>query len=271
MISDSLFVITIFFVRNPLDGPMPIVPMTHTESSLTCLLRIVAIRRDVTAYFRSTWRPLLPAVVAVLNVDDDSSTASSAGPHVFANLVSVAHRLLLCAFRERSARSLPATMIAVCQTVFDIGGFEALCYYIFNLLVLPNLLKILAGDHESTENEEVYRVDDIFTITNKYYDHSFWCAMAGRGQAFGPFPSLIWIIWRLFVYATNVEHVSLSSLTTTSFVGRRFKFKSKSLDLSGMLALLSVLLPANIYKICVAATVCRCCGYEVAQYCREAV
>lgn len=216
---------------------MPIVPMIYSESSLTCLLRIFAVRRDVTSYFRSIWRPLLPAVLAVMNVDDDANNASTAGPHVFANLMSVAHRLLLCVLRERSARSLPAAVIAVCQTVFDIGGFEALCNYVFNLLVLPNLLKILAGDHESTENEDVYRVDNAVTITNKYFDHLFWCEMAPNhesGQSFVPFPSLVWIIWRLFTYASNVEHVSLSSLTTKAFVGSRFKFKSKSLDISGI-------------------------------------
>ena len=213
---------------------MPLVPMIYAETSLTCLLRIFAVRRDVTSYFRSIWKPLLPAVLAVLNVDDDTNNASTAGPHVFSNLMSVAHRLLLCALRERSARSLPATVVAVCQTVFDIGGFEALCNYLFNLLVLPNLLKILAGDHESTENEEVYRVDDVVTITNKYFDHLFWCEM-DSGQSFSPFPSLLWIIWRLFTHASNVEHVSLSSLTTKAFVGSRFKFKSKSLDISGII------------------------------------
>lgn len=169
---------------------MPIVPMTDSETTLTCLLRVFSIRRDVTSFFRGIWKPLLPAALAVLNVDDSTSAATE-GPHVFANLVSIANRLIVCFFREKTAVSMPAIVIAVCQTVFDIGGFDALCNYLFHLLVLPNLIKVLAGDHDSAENEDIYRMEDAVVLVNKYYDHKFWCDMSFHPAHYPPEKVLI--------------------------------------------------------------------------------
>jgi hypothetical protein len=153
---------------NPMLNPMPVVPQVDLETVLASLLRIYAIRRDVTAYFRAIWRPVLPSTLELLKESDSNDSI------FFSNVWAVANRFLECTLSDKSMVVFPPIATAICRATHEVGDFEALHYYLLNLLILPNLLKILSGDHESVENEDIYRTENIENICNKYFDNSLW-------------------------------------------------------------------------------------------------
>eukprot|EP01034_Spumella_vulgaris_P021721 gene21721-27774_t len=215
----------------PLREPLPVVPSAASETVLTCLLRLYAVRRDVTSYYRTIWKPVIPAIIAVLNVDEFK------GPHVFGNLLSVANRLLECTLSTRSMIVFPATATAICRAMHEIGGALTMHAYLFNLLILPNLVKVLAGDHESAENECVYPLDKVQAFVDKYFDQSLWFSADVVAEerkssrfSFNPLRSLIWAVWRLYTHAVYLPSMALTTLTTAIFVGDRLP----GVDLSGV-------------------------------------
>lgn len=213
---------------DPLLSPMPTVPEVPSETVLASLLRVYAIRRDVTSYYRTIWKPILPGVVALLKHHGEAATDPNyhnSKPHVFSNIMAVAHRLLECTLSEKAVLIFPATATAVCRAVNEIGGKLAVHTYLFQLLILPNLLKVLAGDHESAENEDIYRVENVEEIVSKYYDSSFWFNKDPEGPALetetgilDPLRTLIWLVWRLYMCSVFMEDHTMTALTMKDFL-----------------------------------------------------
>lgn len=114
----------------PLLSPLPTVPEAKSETVLACLLRVYAIRRDVTSYYRTIWRPILPGVVALLKqhseAEKDPQSHHNIQAHAFANTIAVANRLLECTLGEKSILTFPPIATAVCRAVHEIGGQLAL-------------------------------------------------------------------------------------------------------------------------------------------------
>ena len=241
---------------DPLDCPLPTIPGTQAETVLACLLRTYAIRRDVTSYYRSIWKPILPGVVALLKQHGSSSSDHNNNPphnniesqqsqsskeHMFANTMAVAMRLLECTLNEKSIIIFPHIATAVCRAVHEIGGQLALHTYLFQLLILPNLLKVLAGDHDSTENEDIYRINNIQEIVNKYYDNSFWYKNPHKdknsNKPYGnieeddknppeemgildPLRLLIWLIWRLYTCSIFMSDKTITAINMNIFINQ---------------------------------------------------
>jgi hypothetical protein len=216
---------------DPLLSPLPVVPETRSETVLTCLLRVYAIRRDVTSYFRTVWRPILPGVVALLKqhgeAHRDEQQHHNSKAHSFANIIAVANRLLECTLSEKSILTFPPIATAVCRAVHEIGGQLAMHTYLFQLLILPNLLKVLAGDHESSENEDIYRVDNVEEIVNKYYDCGFWFKKEGEVESpepgagpgiLDPLRTLIWLVWRIYTCSVFMSDTAVTALGMTEFL-----------------------------------------------------
>ena len=240
IISRALFVCDpeIALHWDPLHSPLPCVPQVPSETALACLLRLYAVRRDVTVYFRTIWRPVLPSVLALLNANSLAKfrvvAANGGGEGVsllsLNNVLAVANRLLECTLNEKAIVVFPATATAVCRAVYEIGGRPAMYTYFFQLLVLPNLLKVLAGDHESVENEDLYRLGAVDEVVNKYFDTSFWffgdeldaeqqqASLRMNGDpALDPLRLLIWTVWRLFSCAAFMDDSALTVLSTKQF------------------------------------------------------
>jgi hypothetical protein len=204
--------------------------MVESETVFACLLRVFSIRRDVTSFFRSIWKPLLPAVLAVLNNDQNG------GSHVFVNIISVTNRLLECIFQEKLSSHFPPIVIGICQHIYEVGGNDALHHYLFNFLIFPNLIKILAGDHNSSENEDYFRLENVNELLNKYYDHTLWSTdnlIVSNNNVSSdvnqPFSSMLWVFWRIYTLALCVHDISLATLTTKVFAGGRL-----NIDISGV-------------------------------------
>lgn len=239
IIARALFVTdTDLVVRwDPLLQPLPTVPDVPSETVLACLLRVYAIRRDVTSYYRTIWKPVLPGVVALLKQHGSVATdhnQHNVKPLVFANIIAIANRLLECTLSEKSIMVFPAIATAVCRAVHEIGGHLAMHSYLFQLLILPNLLKVLAGDHESAENEDIYRVENVEEIVNKYYDSCFWFNKEGLGESaeatasrekekieagiLDPLRTLIWLIWRIYTCSVFLDDIAVTALTMQTFL-----------------------------------------------------
>lgn len=224
IISRTLFISdpTTALSWNSLAQPIPVVPNVPTETVLSCLLRIYSIRRDLTSFLRLGWRHALPAVVAILEPSIALEKKQlSAIDHVatsFKNLLSVANRLLLCIFRTEIAETFPSSALSICQHIFEVGGNDALHIYLLNYLVLPNLIKILRGDHESIENELVHDKFSCADLINRYYNLDIWWPANGFESApFNPINALIWLVWRLYTGATLLQTSTLELLTCEGF------------------------------------------------------
>ena len=199
---------------NPLGQPMPLLPNVPTEPSLTCLLRTYAIRRDIASYYRTIWRPVLPAVAAITrnSVIDGSRT--------FSNMFAVALRLLDCTFNIKGIMMFPPTASAVCHSLLEIGGKDAMYNYMINLLILPNILKIITdGDHESFDNELTYHSPaHLEEYYDRYFDLNLWWPQEGFTSAkYDPYSALIWTIWRLLSAACCIDEKTLLSLQAKDF------------------------------------------------------
>jgi len=213
---------------NPLAQPLPVVPSVPSETVLVCLLRMYAVRRDVTSFFRTVWRPILPQVVQVISAS--VSTQERGSTHTFANLTAVAYRLLEATLQDKVMLHFPPAATAICRAMFEIGGMDALHVYLFNLLVLPNLLKIFSGAHDSADNEGPVRLDSVDELTARYFDIDTWWPAEGFDEApFSALGTLVWIVWRLYSAASMIESRTLAVLSTKAFfVG------GPRLDMSGV-------------------------------------
>lgn len=213
---------------DPVVLPIPVVPVVPSETVLSCLLRMYAIRRDVTCYYRTIWKPVLPAIIFLISSENISSH-----PHSFSNLLSVASRLIDNTLNEKSVSAFPATATAVCRVLYEIGGSDTMHYYLLNYLIIPNLLKIFAGDHESMECEELYRKDNVQSLVNRYFDYTYWLDSAGfsneKDSSYDPIKSLVWIIWRVYSASVFMTEPDIETLTAANFTQGKFS----PMDLNG--------------------------------------
>lgn len=192
---------------NSLSKPLPLTPNVKRETVLTTLLKLYAVRVDVTSFFRHLWIPVFPSILAVISNTETNDSFT------FKSLVKVAMRLLAHTFSERSIVSFPATATAVSRALFALAGRKALYTYLFDLLILPNLVKILLlADHDNVGGE----------VLRQYflcYSQTSWWPEIGTGQKskYNPISTLIWIIWRLFSGAVGIDSLKLSTLSTVDF------------------------------------------------------
>lgn len=199
---------------NALGQPLPLTPNVPSETVLMSLLKMYALRREVAAFFRAVWKPVFPAVMAVVVSDEIDGTAT------FSNLFAVATRIISCVLNPKVMAAFPAPATAVCRSLSEISGNETTLHYIFNLLLLPNLLKIIAvGDHESIENERTYQASQkLEEFFDRQYDLNGWWPEEGFALSlFDPCNSLVWMTWRLFSAAALIDEVTLSTLHTPDF------------------------------------------------------
>ncbi len=214
---------------NPVDSPLPMIPNVQSETTFACLMRVYSIRRDVTAFFRAIWKPVLPAIATLLE-----STENASNPVVLENLVALAYRLLEHTFHEKSMTVFPITATAVCRAVYEIGGYTAMITVIYNFLILPNLVKILGGDHDSLENEDVYRVEHASKVINRYFDCSWWLQddtkITGKlyksdsDRPLVILKSFLWTVWRLFSCSMYLSETVISAFTVPEFIMGRLSF-----------------------------------------------
>jgi hypothetical protein len=188
---------------NPLTQPLPVTPNVSSETLLTTVLKLYAVRVDVTTFFRDLWKPVLPSIVAIISKSEvDDSTLNS--------LVKVAVRLLSHTFSEKSIIMFPATAVAVSRAIHAISGTEGVCMYLFDLLLLPNLVKVLSMA------EYDFKGGDVLKQFHACYSQSTWWPDKSL-SVYSPVNSLIWVVWRLFSGAVGITGLPLSTLSTRSF------------------------------------------------------
>ena len=210
---------------NPLAQPMPVVPCVPSETVLTCMLRTYALRRDVTSFFRATWKPILKSIISVVETNEVD------GSRTFSNLVQTASRLIEATFNDAVMASFPPIATAVCRSLFEIGGNDALHSYIFNLLILPNILKILQGDHESVDNEKLIRLESMGAFSHQYFNIDSWWAIEGLDRV--PFDSLntfIWVVWKVYTASALINQAEIEITKSDEF----FAGHPKELDLAAV-------------------------------------
>jgi len=197
---------------NVLAQPLPLMPNVPSETVTASLLKLYAIRRDVTSFFRALWKPVFPSAVAVLTKEQICMST-------FADLVAVANRILECVLSDSAALIFPATASAICRTFHNIGGDSLMHIYVLDFLILPNMIKIFGNiDPESLENEISYGETEIMETCNKCFDLNTWWPIEGYDTVpFNPLHSLLWIVWRLYTGATHIDDSSMVVLKTNEF------------------------------------------------------
>ena len=189
---------------NPIQQPLPLTPNISSETLLTTLLKLYAIRVDVTLFFKRLWTPVLPSIISTISMPVvDCSSA-------FKSLIKVATRLLSHTFSETSMVLLPVTATAVSQALYALIGIEGLRTYLFDLLILPNLVKILSLADDDCAGA------DVLHQCNACYDRSNWWP-EHKNEVFNPVRSLVWIVWRLYSGAVGITGQALSTVSTECF------------------------------------------------------
>lgn len=189
---------------NPIQQPLPLTPNVHSETLLTTLLKLYAIRVDVTLFFKRLWTPVLPSIISTISMPVvDCSSA-------FKSLIKVATRLLSHTFSEKSMVLLPVTATAVSQALYALIGIEGLRTYLFDLLILPNLVKILSLADDDCAGADVLRQ------CNACYDRSNWWP-EHKNEVYNPVRSLVWIVWRLYSGAVGITGHALSTVSAEYF------------------------------------------------------
>lgn len=197
---------------NVLAQPLPLMPNVSSETLTASLLKLYAIRRDVSSFFRSLWKPVFPSASAILSQERPSMST-------FPDLVAVANRILECVLSDSAALIYPATASAICKTFHNIGGNVLMHIYMLDFLILPNMMKIFGNvDLESIENEISYDENETSEFCNKFFDLNTWWPIEGYDTVpFNPLHSLLWIVWRLYTGATHIDDSGLSNLKTSEF------------------------------------------------------
>lgn len=234
---------------NGLWSPLPMVPNVNRETVFACLMRVYSLRRDVTGYFRAIWRPILPSIAALFTSSDDLSN-----PVLFANIITLAHRFLATTYSEKSMTVFPVTATAVSRAIYEIAGQETLLTFTFNFLVLPNLIKIVCGDHDSLENEQYHSLLNISKVINKYYDQRWWFQnediektegkKSNRSSSFlveegirsggnsekslKVIRSFIYMIWKLFSCSVYLSDSMITAITMSEFLHDHLQYLNSS-------------------------------------------
>lgn len=189
---------------NPIQQPLPLTPNVYSETLLTTLLKLYAIRVDVTLFFKRLWIPVLPSIISTISMPVvDCSSA-------FKSLIKVATRLLFHTFSEKSMVLLPVTATAVSQALYASIGIEGLRTYLFDLLILPNLVKILSLADDDCAGA------DVLHQCNACYDRSNWWP-EHKNEVYNPVRSLVWIVWRLYSGAAGITGQALSTVSAEYF------------------------------------------------------
>jgi hypothetical protein len=197
---------------NPLAQPLPVVPATQSETVLSCALRTYAIRRDVSLFFRCAWKPILHSI------SDVTKSSTVDGSRTWNNLVLTACRIIECTFNEAVITSWPPSATAVARSLFQIGGNDALHYYLFNYLILPNILRLLSGDHSGMENERTIRLDGIGAFSERYYNIDSWWPLEGIEKApYNPVTALVWVLWKFYIGAALINQADIEVLYADDF------------------------------------------------------
>ena len=196
-------------IWSPLVHPLPVTPNVKSETFLTTILKLYAVRVDVTAFFRNLWSPVLPSVVAIVNnLNDNVERGVSCN---LKNIVKVAMRLLSHTFSEKSITSFPSPAVAVCRAIYTLCGNTGVYIYLFDLLVLPNLVKILSLSEYDNVGSSVMKQ------FHTYYTQKSWWFDSNRCTEYNPVSSLIWITWKLFTGAVHTDDTLLSVLSSRDF------------------------------------------------------
>ena len=202
---------------NSTQQPLPLTPNNSWETLLTTLLKFYAIRVDVTLFFKELWSPVLPSIISTIRMPiEDCSSA-------FKSLIKVATRLLSHTFSEKSMIILPATATAVSQALYAVIGIEGLHIYLFDLLILPNIVKILSLADDD------FAGGDVLQQSNACYDRLSWWPENSHG-VYNPVRSLVWMVWRLYSGAVGITCQALSSLSAEKFFSDDASIDSSSMS-----------------------------------------
>lgn len=230
LISLSLFIDSVNSARawNPLMQPLPLSPNVPNESFLTTLLKLYAVRVDVTSFFRKLWMPVLPSIVFLIGGSGREE------PSKFNTFVKVAMRLLSHTFSEKSIISFPATVAAISRAIYALSGTEGLCVYLFDLLVLPNIIKILSlSDYDIAGGDVMTQFQACFSNSN-WWPESSECS-------FLPINTFIWTVWRLYTGSIGITGLALSTLSARNFFKGAPHLNSSSMPDQRLQSMLSTL------------------------------
>lgn len=206
---------------SPLVYPLPVTPNVQSETVLTTILKLYAVRLDVTTFFRNLWSPVLPSIAAIIsNLGSDTVGDSSSK---FKSIVKVALRLLSHTFSEKSITTFPPPAVAVSRALYTLYGNTGVYIYLIDLLILPNLVKILSlCEYDSVGINVVKQFHACYTQKS-------WWSDSNQNHDWNPVSSLIWMVWRLFTGAAHMDNSQLSALTCRDFFSN-----GHMLDISSM-------------------------------------
>lgn len=240
---------------NSAQQPLPLTPNNSWETFLTTLLKFYAIRVDVTLFFKELWSPVLPSIMSTLRMPTEDCSSA------FKSLIKVATRLLSHTFSEKSMIVLPATATAVSQALYAVIGIEGLHIYLFDLLILPNLVKILSLADDD------FAGGDVLQQSNACYDRSTWWPENYHG-VYNPVRSLVWMVWRLYSGAVGITGQALSSLSAEKFFTDDASLDSSSMSdrrLQNLLFTISRAIAKSvelIVRLLVDANTCNLCDID---------
>ena len=209
------------------------------ETVLTSLLKCYAMRRDVSLFFRMVWRNVIPAITGLVEGDDQDPTSpfpSRLSPSkdidkggsvvTFSKLISIASRIIESALLNEVCVIYPATATAMARCFAEVCGKDGIYTYLLNYLLLPNLVKLLLGDHDCAENEEVYKESFLVSLANKYFNYHEWWPQANsfvenrtskKIRVRDVAGVLIWCVWRIFSCAIYTEPAELTTFSAAKF------------------------------------------------------
>lgn len=239
---------------DPLVEPMPL--MTVHNTLLSCALKAYSVRRDVSSYFRATWKPVIPALVSILEPVTPMSISESQAKIREAeqdrivsvsNISSIAFKLIEVLMLDENMVLFPVSATAMCRTMYELCGLDGVHSYILYFLILPNLVKLLLGHHDSADNEDVIRYNPSGVHLDAYFDKSVWfrnykavdinaaddhVAVSQDGRiVYDPISVLLWSTWRLYGWALLMDGAALTTLTAAEFF-EPFGIDRKSLPMN---------------------------------------
>jgi hypothetical protein len=220
----------------------------YHETVLTSLLKCHSMRRDVSLFYRMVWRPVLPAIAGAIEGTTQQQqqqqqqkhvlpphgqnttttvTATSAAPVcTFSQLISLASRIIECALLDEVCAIFPATATAMARCLAETCGKDGMYTYLLNFLLLPNLVKLLLGDNDCAENEDVYKQPLLNSLANKYFNyHEWWPTSASfvenktnkKLRVVDVAGVLIWCVWRIFTCAVFTDPSELMVFSAAKF------------------------------------------------------
>lgn len=216
------------FQRNPPfdrvgDFPSP----TASYSLMGMSLRSYGIRRDVSNFFRIVWRHNIPAIAALTEPTKSTTKDHQYYGPSMSDLLQLAGRIIESVFLDEVMMIFPATATAIARCFADVCGRDGTYTYLLDFLILPNIVKLILGDNDSADNEDVFSRDNLLDLSTKYYDLRNWWPRKGKAfvesenyslvQVPDPAVMLIWLIWRVFAVSVFSDPAEVTVLTTREF------------------------------------------------------